>query len=285
MKYLGSHVGLSSPDYFLGSVNEALSYGATALMLYTGAPQNTLRKDIAELRIEEGKAKWLSSGNSLDQVVIHAPYIINLANRTKPEAFAFAKDFLKEELRRCAAFGAKWLVLHPGAHVGQGDEEGLSALIEGLTEVLSEDGTDVTIALETMAGKGSEIGRTFEFYRDFFERFPLKHRVGVCLDTCHVHDAGYDLGDPEGLLDEFDRLIGLDRLKVVHLNDSKNVRGARKDRHANLGKGEIGFEKLCRFAHLSRLDEIPIILETPWIDGKPPYKEEIAALRKGELIG
>lgn len=283
MKYLGSHVGLAAPSYFLGTVEEALSYKETTFMFYTGAPQNTMRKPLESLCIPEGLAKMKEAGLRPDKTVVHAPYIINLANRSKPESFAFAKEFLIEELRRTAAFGAKLLVLHPGAHVGNGPEYGMESLLEGLDDVLSQDGTDVTICLETMAGKGSEIGTSFEFFAEFFKKTAHPERIGVCLDTCHVHDAGYDVTDASALLDEFDRFIGLEHLKVVHLNDSKNPRGAHKDRHDNLGYGAIGFEALCRFAHEPRLDEIPIVLETPWVGEKPPYKKEIEMLRKGEL--
>ena len=281
--YLGSHIGLSAPSYYKGSVEEALSYNEDCFMFYTGAPQNSRRKPLEELRIEEGRALLREKGIDESKIVVHAPYIINLANKDKPETFDLGKEVLLSELKRTAAFGLHTLVLHPGSHVGLGEEHGMESLLLGLEDVLSQDHTDVTIALETMAGKGSEIGTSFEFFRSFLERFPLSSRIGICLDTCHIHDAGYDLSDPEAILDEFDRLIGLNRLKAVHLNDSKNPRGARKDRHENLGYGEIGFARLNAFAHCKRLENIPIILETPYHNEKPPYAKEISLLRKGDF--
>ena len=284
MAILGSHISLASPEYFLGAVKEALSYDEDTFMFYTGAPQNTLRKPIEAMKIPEGLQAMKDAGMNPDHLVVHAPYIINLANKDKPETFEIARSFLLTELRRTQSFGANKIVLHPGAHVGYGLEHGMESLLLGLEDVLSQDGTNVTVCLETMAGKGSEIGVTFEFFEEFLERFPLKDRIGICLDTCHVHDAGYDVTDASALLDEFDRVIGLDRLKVVHLNDSKNVRGAHKDRHDNLGYGQIGFDALHRFVIEPRLQGIPIILETPWVDEKPPYKEEIAMLRNGAFM-
>lgn len=281
MSYLGSHVGLSAPKYYEGTVEEALSMGENAFMFYTGAPQNTLRKPLEALRIEEGRALLKKNGIDESKVVVHAPYIINLGNKDKPETFDLAKSFLVEELRRTAGFGAKLLVLHPGAHVGHDERHGMESLLLGLGEALSQDGTDVTVCLETMAGKGSEIGTRFEFFQEFLSRFEYASRVAICLDTCHVHDAGYDVNDASSLLDEFDRVIGLSNLKVVHLNDSKNPRGSHKDRHDNLGYGQIGFDALLRFAQEPRLQEIPIILETPWVGEKEPYAKEISMLRNG----
>ena len=244
MSYLGSHIGFAGPKYYESSVLEALEYGEDCFMFYTGAPQNTKRKPLDELHIEEGRALLAKHGLDESKVVVHAPYIINLANKLKPETYDLAKSFLAEEIRRTAAFHVKNLVLHPGSHVGNGEELGMESLLEGLEEVLRHDDSNVTVCLETMAGKGSEIGVGFPFFREFFARFPqdLSSRVGVCLDTCHIHDSGIDVSDASKVLDEFDQTIGLDRLKVVHLNDSKNVRGARKDRHANLGYGQIGFD-------------------------------------------
>ena len=283
MKRLGCHVGLSGPLYFLGSAQEALSYEANTFMFYTGAPQNTKRKPIEELRIDEGTALLANHGIKPSDLVVHAPYIINLANDEKQETYELGISFLLEELRRTAAFGVKNLVLHPGAHVGHDQAHGLRSLLKALTRVIENDETDVTICLETMAGKGSEVGVDFSFFADFFAAFPYPERIGICLDTCHVHDAGYDVSNASALLDEFDRVIGLDKLRVVHLNDSKNPRGAKKDRHENLGYGQIGFDALCAFAHEPRLEEIPIILETPWWNEKAPYAKEISLLRKGNF--
>lgn len=282
--WIGSHVGLGSPDYYLGTVKEALSYGATTFMFYTGAPQNSLRKPLEEMKIPEGKALITNSPIDPTKIVVHAPYIINLGNTVNQEIFDIGIQFLITELRRVAAFGATMLVLHPGSHVGAGDEVGLPRIIEGLNKVLSQDGTHVRIALETMAGKGSEMGRSFEQIRYLIDHCAYPERLGVCMDTCHLNDSGYDVHDVDGILEAFDRIVGLDRLLVVHINDSKNVKGAQKDRHENLGYGEIGFETINRYVHHPRLADVPKILETPWVNEKAPYKEEIAMLRSQKWI-
>lgn len=284
MLILGSHVGMSGKDMFLNSAKEAVSYGANTLMVYTGAPQNTRRKEIKDLNIEAGWAYLKEHG--ISEIVIHAPYIINLANTTKPETFELAVSFLKIELERSAAMGAKTVVLHPGSHVGAGVEAGTRQIIHGLNEVLTPD-TSCTIALETMAGKGSEIGRTFEELAAIIDGVKYGDKLRVCFDTCHTHDAGYDIvHDFDGVMDEFDQIIGKDRIAVFHINDSKNPRGAAKDRHENIGKGEIGFKALDYIVHHPDFTNVPKILETPYIadpdnpkEKFPPYKEEIALLR------
>lgn len=275
---IGSHVSMSGKDMLLGSVKEALSYGANTFMFYTGAPQNTARKPISKLKVEEAKELMKENGMRMEDIVVHAPYIINLGNTIKEETYDLAVRFLKEEIQRCDAIGATRLVLHPGAHVKAGDEAGLNQIVKGLNEVLSDD-QHVKIALETMAGKGSELGRTFEQIHYIIEHVEKNHLLGVCLDTCHIHDGGYDLTDFDKVLDEFDKIIGLDRLLVIHVNDSKNVRGAHKDRHENIGYGHIGFETLCKIVHHPKLKDVPKILETPYINKVAPYKEEIEMLR------
>ena len=274
MLKIGSHVSMSGKDMLLGSVKEALSYGATTFMFYTGAPQNTARKPVSQLKVDEAKALMEENHIDIDDVVIHAPYIINLANTLKPETFDLAVRFLKEEIQRCEAIGVHRLVLHPGSHVKAGDEKGLEQIVKGLNEVLRED-QKVHIALETMAGKGSELGRNFDQLRYLIDNTKYSSLLGVCLDTCHLHDAGYDLTHFDDILEEFDQKIGLDRLLVVHVNDSKNERGAHKDRHENIGYGYIGFETLNKIVHHPKLKDVPKILETPYIDGKAPYKDEI----------
>ena len=281
---IGSHVGMNGPDYYLGSVQEAISYNASTFMFYTGAPQNSYRKPLNELKIEEGRALLAKHGFDENKIIVHAPYIINPANPSRPDLLDLSKKLIISELQRTAAFGAKTLVLHPGNHLGAGSEAAIDVLAKTLDEILAIDGTDVKIAIETMAGKGSEIGITFEEVRQIIEKTEHKDRLGVCLDTCHVSDAGYDVSDADGLLNEFDRIIGLDRLLVVHLNDSKNVRGAHKDRHENIGYGEIGFEALCRIANHPRLKDIPKILETPYINEKAPYFDEIKMLRDESFV-
>lgn len=275
---IGSHVSMSAPDFMLGSVKEALSYGANAFMLYSGAPQNTRRQPIEKLKIKEAHQLMKDNGIPLENIIMHAPYIINLANTIKPETYEIATSFLKEEIKRCHAFGAKYLVLHPGSHVNAGEEVGLNSIIKGLDEAML-DMKDTYIALETMAGKGSELGYTFAQIKYIKDHVKNSEHIKVCLDTCHINDAGYDLNDFDAILDEFDELIGLEHLVCIHLNDSKNVQGAKKDRHANLGFGEIGFDKLSYIAHHERLKDIVKILETPYVEKKPPYKYEIEMLR------
>ena len=283
---LGSHVGMAGKEMFLASVKEAESYGANVLMLYTGAPQNTRRKDVEELNIEAGWEYARKAG--IDEIIVHAPYIINLANTVKPETFELAVEFLEKEIKRTAAMRSRILVLHPGSALDAGAEAGIKQAVMGLNMVLDQNEDDVCIALETMAGKGSEIGRTFEELRMIYDGVHKKDRLRVCFDTCHVNDAGYDLvNDYEGVLRKFDEVLGLDQIAVFHINDSMNPLGAHKDRHANIGAGSIGFETLHKVVHDSRFVNIPKILETPWLcaEGEtkktiPPYKKEIAKLIK-----
>lgn len=278
--YLGSHVPLGAPLFYEGTVRTALSWGEDAFMFYTGAPQNTRRRPLEELRIPEGRSLLKEAGLDERKVLVHAPYLINLGNLGNVETRKFSLEALKGEMRRTKGFGLSLLVLHPGASLSFPREEAMKAVSEALGEALSEV-NGVEILLETMAGKGTELGRTFEEIGTMIEGCSRKERLGVCLDTCHVHDAGYSLDDPDALLAEFDRVVGLSRLKGIHLNDSKNLRGARKDRHENIGMGEIGFTRLLRFASHPLLREVPKILETPYVGEKAPYREEIAMLRKG----
>lgn len=287
MLKIGSHVGMSGKEMFLGSVKEALSYEADTFMLYTGAPQNTRRKKIEELNLAAG---WeLMKEKGLSEFVVHAPYIINLANTVKPETYELAVEFLREELRRTEAMGSQVLILHPGSHVGEGEDAGLSQIIKGLNEVLDAE-TPVYVALETMAGKGSELGKTFEELARIYDGVTYNDKLRICFDTCHVHDAGYDIvHDFEGVIEQFDRILGKEQIAVFHLNDSKNVCGAQKDRHENIGFGQIGFEALKKIAYREEFSRVPKILETPYITKTPednarviaPYQEEIAMLRAG----
>lgn len=284
MLKIGSHVSMSGKKMLLGSSEEAVSYGANTFMIYTGAPQNTRRKPIDELNIEAGRKHMEEHG--IVDIVVHAPYIINIANTQKPATFQLGVDFLRSEMERTAAIGAKQIVLHPGAHVGAGEEAGINKIIEGLNEVLTKD-IDVQIALETMAGKGSEIGKTFEELAQIIDGVTHNEKLSVCIDTCHLHDAGFDVAnDFDGVLDEFDRIIGVDRIKVVHVNDSKNPQGARKDRHENIGFGHIGFDVLHYVINHPQLADLPKILETPFVgedkkNKKPPYKHEIEMIKEG----
>jgi len=283
---IGSHVSMSGRKMLLGSSEEAASYGESTFMIYTGAPQNTRRKPIEELNIEQAQKHMEENG--ISDIVVHAPYIINIANTTKPATFELGVNFLQNEIERTEAIGAKQIVLHPGSHVGAGAEAGINKIIEGLNEVIDKN-QDVQIALETMAGKGSEIGREFSELEKIISGVTHNEKLSVCMDTCHIHDAGYDVvNDFDGVLDEFDRIIGLDRLKVVHVNDSKNDRGAHKDRHENIGFGYIGFDALKHVIYHPELEALPKILETPYVgedkkNKKPPYRFEIEMIKNGEF--
>ncbi|ODR44693.1 deoxyribonuclease IV [Eisenbergiella tayi] len=280
---IGSHVKMGGKDMLLGSAKEAVSYGANTFMVYTGAPQNTKRKAISELNID---AAWeYMKQNGIEDFVIHAPYIINLGNSVNPETYSLAVDFLALELERTIAMGSRVLILHPGAHVGTGAETGLRQIIQGLNAVLTAD-TPCYIALETMAGKGSEIGRSFEELAAIYDGVKYNDKLRICFDTCHVNDAGYDIvNDFEGVMEQFDKKLGKDQIAVFHINDSKNSMGAGKDRHANIGEGTIGFDTLRHIVHHPDFPGIPRILETPYRPDPenpdktlPPYKEEISLL-------
>lgn len=277
MLYIGSHVSFDKKEQLLRSTKEALKYGANIFMFYTGAPQNTSRSEIEDgLTLEA--LKLMKDGNiAYDKVGVHAPYIINLANSDNLD---FGIRFLTEELERCEELGIRYMVLHPGSHVGKGVEDGIATIIRGLNAVFLNNHGNVKILLETMAGKGTEIGRTFEELKQIMDGVEESERLGVCLDTCHLNDAGYDVSDFDSLLKEFDRVIGIDKIGCVHINDSKNEMGAHKDRHENLGYGTIGFDTLIKVIYHPLLEEIPKILETPFINREfAPYKQEIEMIR------
>lgn len=281
MLKIGSHVSFSDKG-LLTAAQEAVSYGSGTFMIYTGAPQNTRRKPIDSLYIEEGKSLMEQSG--INEIVVHAPYIVNLGSY-KDSTYELAVSFLQEEIRRTDYIGVRNIVLHPGAYTDKDAEYGIARIAEGLNEVLAgTKETNVNIALETMAGKGTEIGRSFEELAAIMDKVEDNHRLTVCMDTCHMHDAGYDLiNDLDGVLEQFDRLVGLDRVAVVHVNDSKNPRGAGKDRHAPVGAGWLGHEAIQRIIGHEALQGRPFILETPWIGKedkteRPMYEAEIALL-------
>lgn len=283
---LGSHVSMNGKKMLEGSAEEAYKLGESTFMIYTGAPQNTRRKPIEELNIEKGHE--IMEQHGLSNIVVHAPYIINIANTIKPHVFDLGVEFLQSEIERTQALGAKDIVLHPGSHVGEGADVGIKKIIEGLNEVLTND-NNVRIALETMAGKGSEIGRNFEEIARIIDGVNHNERLSVCFDTCHTHDAGYNVkGDFDGVLNEFDKIVGVDRIKVVHVNDSKNDIGAHKDRHENIGFGYIGFDALNYIVHHDSFKDVPKILETPFVgedkkSKKPPYKLEIEMLKQQQF--
>ncbi len=289
MLIIGSHVSFGK-NQLLGATEEAISYGSNTFMFYTGAPTNTVRKDIEEKYTT--KAKELMEQNNIDinNVVCHAPYIVNLGNASDPDKYAFSKEFIKKELTRCDEMGITKMVLHPGNAIGITEEEGLINIANALNDIL--DGTTkCLILLETMAGKGTERGRTTEELAYIINKVNRKEQIGVCLDTCHLNDGGYNVKEFDKYLDEFDSLIGIDKIKCIHINDSKNEQGSHKDRHANFGIGSLGFDTLINIIYNERLSNVPKILETPYIgdtdDSKeriyPPYKFEIEMIRKKEF--
>ncbi|MGE7879557.1 deoxyribonuclease IV [Peribacillus muralis] len=286
MLKIGSHVSMSGKNMLLAASQEAASYGSNTFMIYTGAPQNTRRKKIEDLNIEAGRLHMEENG--ITDIVVHAPYIINIANTTNPATYELGVSFLRSEIDRTEALGARQIVLHPGAHVGAGSELGIKRIIEGLNEVLTAD-DKVQIALETMAGKGSECGRSFEELAMIIDGVTHNEKLSVCFDTCHTHDAGYNIiEDFNGVLNEFDKLVGVERIKVLHINDSKNERGMRKDRHENIGIGHIGFKALNGIVHHPQLSAVPKILETPYVgedkkDKKAPYKFEIDMFKNNQF--
>lgn len=280
---IGSHVSISKG--LIGAAKTAHSYNANTFMIYTGAPQNTRRKPLEDMKIDEGKEYMKEHG--IRDIVVHAPYIINMAS-VKDDIYELAQSFLSEEIVRTEAMGSKYIVMHPGSYTTKDVDYGINRIAEGLNNVLTDE-TKPFVCLETMAGKGSEIGKTFEELRKIIDKVELKEKLGICFDTCHTHDSGYDIiNNFQEIMKEFDEIIGLDRLKVFHINGSLNVRGSKKDRHANIGADsnnkrgmdQIGFQALYNIVHSDICNNKPLILETPWIDKKNNlYKEEIAMLR------
>ncbi len=279
MLIIGSHVSYKNSTQLLGSVEDAVSYGANAFMFYTGAPQNTQRGEINDLVTYEAMKKMKENGIMLENVVCHAPYIVNLANNIDPEKYEFAKNFLRQEIERCIKLGVKRMVLHPGSATKLDRTEALNNIIRGLNSILCPD-DNIVILLETMAGKGTELGVNLEELKYIIDNIKLQDKIGVCLDTCHLSDSGVDISKFDEYLDEFDKQIGIDKIGCVHLNDSKNPIGARKDRHENLGYGTIGFDTLIDVAYNKRLENIPKMLETPFVDREySPYKFEIEEVK------
>lgn len=278
MLLLGSHVGFKKDSQLLGSLEEAFSYGANTFMFYTGAPQNTNRYPIMDGFTLEAMNLMKEKGLDYSKVVVHAPYIVNLANDKDPDKFMFSVHFLQEELERCELLGIRYLVLHPGSHVGLGVDTAISNIAKGLNMILGTH--PVTILLETMAGKGTEVGSSLEEIKRIINLVDDKEHIGVCLDTCHLNDAGYDMSKFDAFLDQFDSLIGISKIGCVHVNDSKNDLGAHKDRHENFGFGTIGFDNLISIIYNERLENVPKILETPYVDREfAPYKYEIEMIK------
>ena len=280
---IGSHVSFNNKDQLLGAVKEAVSYGSNTFMFYTGAPQNTRRGEINDFVTLEAYKLMKENNIELDKVIVHAPYIVNLAN---PDNMEFSIDFLTNEVERCNLLGMKYLVLHPGSSVNVSREEGIANIIKGLNAILTNN-NNICICLETMAGKGNELGRNFLELKEIIDGVNFKDSIGVCMDTCHLFDSGIDITDFDKVLDDFDKQIGLNYLKCIHVNDSKNIFSSHKDRHENIGYGNIGFDILIKIIYNERIKNIPKILETPYVgktdDDKeriyPPYKYEIEMIR------
>lgn len=280
---IGSHVSFKKDTQIIGSIEEALKYNANTFMFYTGAPQNTARSPINVDLIEQGKKLMQENNIDINNVIVHAPYIINLANTNNLD---FSISFLKQEIERVELLGITKLVLHPGSHVGEGIEKGLENIIFCLNHVINEN-TKCNICLETMAGKGSELGTNFNQIKTIIDGVIYNDKIKVCLDTCHINDAGYDLNNIDEIIQQFDKIIGLDKLAVIHINDSKNEINAHKDRHENFGLGTIGFDNLIKIIYNPKLKNVPKILETPYVSKDdntkerlyPPYKFEIEMIR------
>lgn len=280
---IGSHVSFNNKDQLLGAVKEAVSYGSNTFMFYTGAPQNTRRGEINDFVTLEAYKLMKENNIELDKVIVHAPYIVNLAN---PDNMEFSINFLTNEVERCNLLGMKYLVLHPGSSVNVSREEGIANIIKGLNAILTNN-NNICICLETMAGKGNELGRNFLELKEIIDGVNFKDSIGVCMDTCHLFDSGIDITDFDKVLDDFDKQIGLNYLKCIHINDSKNIFSSHKDRHENIGYGNIGFDILIKIIYNERIKNIPKILETPYVgktdDDKeriyPPYKYEIEMIR------
>ncbi len=272
MLNIGCH--LSASKGYLNMGKEAVKIGANTFAFFTRNPRGGSAKEIDENDVKSFLE--FAEEHEFATLVAHAPYTLNACS-DKSETREFALNTMRDDLRRMEYTPNQYYNFHPGSHVGQGVDAGIDCIVKQLNEVLTEDMT-TTVLLETMAGKGSEIGRSFEELKRIIDGVNLKNKLGVCLDTCHVYDAGYDIvNDLDGVLDEFDRVIGLDYLKALHMNDSKNPFESHKDRHEKIGEGSIGFDTMVNVINNDRLQGLPIILETPnELDG---YAHEISMLK------
>ncbi|MDC4184453.1 deoxyribonuclease IV [Mycoplasma bradburyae] len=290
LKYLGCFVGAKRPDFMLEMVKTVVDYNATTFMFYSGPPQSFKRVPTTEFKLDLAKEylKNNNLGDLDDNYVVHAPYLINLANGDEVKRKR-SFEFFVSELHRTYELGAKYFVLHPGSALNVDNKtQALDHLVNELNKAIAQT-TKTIICLETMADKGQQICSKFEDLKYVIDRIDDKSRIGVCFDTCHVHDAGYDLSDTQGIINQFDQVIGLEYLHVIHLNDSKNPKGSKKDRHANIGYGLIGFDNLINFIYHEKIKDKVIILETPWIDDPikgeiPLYKEEIQMINDKKFI-
>lgn len=284
---IGSHVSFNNKEQLLGSVKEAISYNSNTFMIYTGSTQSTVRSEINDELTYEAYKLMIENNIDSNNVIVHAPYIINLANKSNLEKYKFYCDFLSNELDRCKKLGLNKIVLHPGSHTSCTKEEGIKNIYEGINYVFNNT-SDTMILLEYMAGKGNEIGTSINELKQIIDNINDKDRIGICLDTCHMNDSGIDISKFNDFLDEFDNSIGISKIKCIHINDSLNTIGSHKDRHANIGYGTIGFNNLINVIYNTRINNIPFILETPYINRNSnnsyaPYKYEIESIRKKEF--
>lgn len=285
---IGSHVGFNNKKQLLGSVEEAISYNANTFMIYTGGAQSTMRSAINDELTYEGYKLMLKNNINVKNVIVHAPYIVNLANRSDKNKYDFYIEFFIKELERCKTLGLDKIVLHPGSATTCTKEEAIENIAHGINLVYKST-TDTMILLEFMAGKGTEVGTSIDELKAIIDKIEDKDRIGICLDSCHMNDSGIDISKIDEFLDEFDSKIGVDKIKCFHINDSMNPIGSHKDRHANIGYGTIGFNNLLNIVYNKRLEGIPFILETPYInrnqsDAYAPYKMEIESIREKEFI-
>ncbi len=272
MLTLGCH--LSASKGFLHMGEEAVSIGANTFQFFTRNPRGFKVKELDVSDCEAFNKYWAENGGGV--IVAHAPYTLNACS-ADPHIRELANMIMSDDLKRLEYVDGVCYNFHPGSHVKQGVEIGTDYIVELLNAIITPH-QKTTVLLETMAGKGSEVGRTFEELRAIIDRVEHSEKLGVCLDTCHIFDGGYDIvNDADGVMEQFDRIIGLDRLRAVHLNDSKNPLGSHKDRHELIGKGNIGFEALVSFITRPEIAKLPIVLETP--NDLPGYKAEIEMLR------
>lgn len=283
---IGSHVNFVPSTQLVGSINEMLSYGANACMIYTGAPLIKIKK-MDEALLRQADEMIFKYNIDKNNIIVHAPFINNPSNDSDLSKYKFTLDLLRGEIDKCIELGIKKLVLHPGSHVGLGVERGIKNTINTINAILKEE-DDIIICVESMSGKGSEVGRDLNELKAILDGIDLADKVGICLDTCHLSDSGVDITKFDEYLDEFDALIGIDKIQVFHINDSKNELGSAKDRHENIGYGHLGFDALISIIYNERLKDVPKILETPMIsliEGDrdrtlPPYKYEIEMIRE-----
>jgi deoxyribonuclease-4 len=279
---IGSHVSFLKDSELYGSVMESVSYGANTFMIYTGSNQSADRREINHELTLKGWESMKEYGIDINNVIVHAPFIVNLANNKDERKYNFYISFMKNEINRCKELGINKMVFHPGSRTDLEKSVALDNIVFGLNTIM-KDVKDFTLLIEFMSGKGTEVGSSIEDLKYIMDNINVDN-VGICLDTCHINDAGYDISKFDEFLDLFDNNIGIDKVKCVHINDSLNVMGSHKDRHANIGYGTIGFENIINVIYSERLKGIPMILETPYVNEKAPYKYEIENIRNKKFI-